>query len=143
MSLPRPRAGLVIRYAYLWADEAARGLEEGRKDRPSAVVLVLPLDDDEDVIVAPITHNPAPDAVTVAIPVATARRLGLDGERQWIVASDLNRFRWPGPDLRPLPGHGIETVVVGDLPDKLLAALREQVIELLKRAGTSVSRRTE
>ena len=38
MSLPTPRPGLVIRYAYLWADEHRRGAEEGLKDRPCAIV---------------------------------------------------------------------------------------------------------
>lgn len=32
--------GDVIRYAYLWADEGARGREAARKDRPAVVVAV-------------------------------------------------------------------------------------------------------
>lgn len=38
MSLPAPRPGLVISYAYLWAREHGRGAEEGLKDRPYAIV---------------------------------------------------------------------------------------------------------
>ena len=30
------------------------------------------------------------------------RRLGLDEARSWIVVSEINRFIWPGPDLRPV-----------------------------------------
>jgi hypothetical protein len=33
MSLPPPRPGQVIAYAYLWAREQRQGIEEGRKDR--------------------------------------------------------------------------------------------------------------
>ena len=38
MSLPKPRPGLVISYAYLWAGEYGRGAEEGLKDRPCAII---------------------------------------------------------------------------------------------------------
>ena len=67
MSLPQPVPGLVIRYAYLWADEHQRGQAEGRKDRPSAVILVTADEDgDRIVTVLPVTHsppaNPAPGA---------------------------------------------------------------------------------
>jgi len=134
---------MVIRYAYLWADEAARGLEEGRKDRPAAIILVLPTAGGEEVVVAPITHHPQPDAVTVPIPVSTARRLGLDDQPQWIVASDLNRFVWPGPDIRPLPGQGVESIVIGDLPAALLANLRATVIGLLQKAESKLTPRGE
>jgi hypothetical protein len=36
-----PRPGLVIRYAYLWESEARQGREEGVKDHPYAIVLVV------------------------------------------------------------------------------------------------------
>lgn len=39
MPLPRPEPGLVVSYAYLWRHEHNRGLEEGLKVRPCAVVL--------------------------------------------------------------------------------------------------------
>ena len=58
MALPTPRPGLVIRYAYLWRDEADQGREEGVKDRPCVVVLTVQQDDDAiRVRVAPVTHN--------------------------------------------------------------------------------------
>ncbi len=40
MNLAPPQRGDVIRYAYLWADEGARGREEARKDRPAMVIAV-------------------------------------------------------------------------------------------------------
>lgn len=38
MSLPKPVPGLVISYSYLWSDEHKTGVEEGRKNRPCAIV---------------------------------------------------------------------------------------------------------
>jgi hypothetical protein len=39
MAIPTPEAGLVISYAYLWHHEHLAGQEEGRKDRPTVIVL--------------------------------------------------------------------------------------------------------
>ncbi len=103
MSWPTPRAGLVIRYSYLWRSEAAAGREEGVKDRPCAIVLaVVARDGDTVVYVLPITHAPPLDpADAVELPQATKIRLGLDSDRSWIVVSEGNSFTWPGPDLGP------------------------------------------
>ena len=104
MAIPDPRPGEVIRYAYLWHDEAMRGREEGLKDRPCAVVLATRKENDETVvIVAPITHTPQPaNTGAVPLPPATQKRLGLDDDPCWIVTREINRFIWPGPDLRPI-----------------------------------------
>ena len=37
MPLPEPKPGLVIRYDYLWADDAAAGRDAG-KDRPACLI---------------------------------------------------------------------------------------------------------
>jgi hypothetical protein len=39
MALPPPQPGQVIRYAYLWWNEARAGREDGAKDRPCGIVL--------------------------------------------------------------------------------------------------------
>jgi hypothetical protein len=39
MPIPTPEPGLVISYAYLWYHEHEAGQREGRKDRPSVIVL--------------------------------------------------------------------------------------------------------
>jgi hypothetical protein len=59
---PVPQAGLVIRYSYLWESEARQGREEGVKDRPCAVILVLLRESEEHPVVRvlPITHTPLP-----------------------------------------------------------------------------------
>jgi mRNA-degrading endonuclease toxin of MazEF toxin-antitoxin module len=82
LAFPEPVAGLVLRYSYLWHAEHRRGQEEGAKDRPCAVILVVAGDHGRKVVtVLPITHTPPSDpALAVELPHATKQRLGLDAE---------------------------------------------------------------
>jgi len=41
MPIPNPEPGLVVSYAYLWHREKRAGQDEGRKDRPSVIVLAV------------------------------------------------------------------------------------------------------
>lgn len=105
MSIPTPEPGLVISYAYLWHREREAGQEEGRKDRPSVIVLAVerPANDTTVVVVLPITHTaPSDRATAVEIPAAVKRHLGLDDARSWIVVTEGNEFHWPGYDLRKI-----------------------------------------
>ena len=97
MDIPDPKPGLVIHYAYLWRDEQRRGLEEGRKDRPCAIVLaVAKTEGATRVVVAAITHTPPqPGTGGIAILPVTAKRLGLDDVPKWIVTHEFNLFIWP------------------------------------------------
>ena len=135
MGLPEPVAGLVLGYAYLWSDEARRGLTEGRKDRPCVIVLTIERRGGGPfVTVAPVTHlRPADPDAAVALPAGTKARLGLDDQPSWIVASDLNSFVGPGVDLRRTAQDG-ESYAYGFLPRSLFYELREKVL-LLARAG--------
>jgi hypothetical protein len=145
VSLPTPQPGLVIRYSYLWAREHDRGREEGVKDRPCAVLLATRTDEgDLRVIVLPITHVPPrdPDGA-LEIPALTKRRLGLDDDQSWIVLTEGNAFAWPGPDLRPVPGGGPESVALGFLPARLFNALRDRFLALHERNKARFVRRTE
>ena len=128
MTFPTPISGMVIRYAYLWRNEHERGLEEGTKDRPCAVVLAVTDEaGDRKVVVLPITHTPPRDSAhAVEIPAATKRRLGLDDDRSWIVITEANRFTWPGPDLRPTGSGDATSVVYGELPGELFRNVREK-----------------
>lgn len=127
MPLPAPVPGLVIRYSFLWHHEAEAGQEEGSKDRPCAVLLTVATRDDRQVVtVLPVTHTPPLDErLAVEIPTRTKRRLGLDDARSWIVLNEANRFQWPGPDLRPLPGDGAN-VAYGLLPAALYDLMRNK-----------------
>ena len=104
-TIPTPEAGLVISYAYLWHREHQAGQEEGRKDRPSVIVLAVEREDGATVVtVLPITHAaPSNSKTAVEIPLPVKRHLGLDDERSWVMVTEGNEFLWPGYDLRKVP----------------------------------------
>ena len=107
----------MIRYACLWKREADCGQIEGQKHRPCVVVLCVEEVDGEKVVtVVPITHGPGPNPEqTTPRTQATRRRLGLDEERNWIMATELHSFFWPVPDLAPTPTGQYAFVAVGQL----------------------------
>lgn len=103
MAIPAPEPGLAISYSYLWHREHEAGQDEGRKERPSVIVVAIDrvMDGATLATVLPITHSPPADpAVAVELPAPVKRHLGLDAERSWIVVSEGNEFVWPGYDLR-------------------------------------------
>jgi hypothetical protein len=125
--LPVPEPGLVISYSYLWRSEYEQDQEEGVKDRPCAVILISEDAAGETVVtVVPITHNP-PDhpGDGVEIPLAVKRRLGLDEARYWAIVSEVNRFVWPGPDLRPVTRGDPKRFEYGLLPPSLFRRIRD------------------
>jgi hypothetical protein len=132
LSLPEPEPGLVICYAYLWADEHEAGREEGIKDRPCAIVLARQIIEGVTVVtVAPITHTPPDDpALALEIPPQTKLRLGLDESPSWIIATEVNDFVWPGPDLRPIPGTKPPRYDYGVLPPALFRNLRDRFLKI-------------
>lgn len=126
MALPSPQPGQVIRYAYLWWNEARTGREEGSKDRPCSVVLTRITSAGRTLAyVLPITHTPPLEKEDgIEIPRTTKQRLGLDSERSWVITTELNRFIWPGPDLRPT---ATGEYIHGFLPEKFIRLVLEQV----------------
>jgi hypothetical protein len=144
MPLPSPEPGLVICYAYLWRAEQAAGREEGVKDRPCAIILAV-RDDDGDTIVtvAPITHLPpdAPDEA-VEIPRTTKQRLGLDSERSWVVVTELNRFAWPGPDLRPVSRDQPDRFDFGFLPPDFFDQVKRRLTTIAAARRLRATART-
>lgn len=85
----------------------------------------------------PITHTPPTDpALAVEIPGATKTRLGLDEARSWIILTEANRFEWPGPDLRPVPGGDLSTVSYGYLPASLYDQVRSKWLAAFDRGKT-------
>jgi hypothetical protein len=142
---PAPRPGLVIRYSYLWEREARQGREEGVKDRPCAVVLVILREGRNPIVrVLPITHSPPLDPTdSIEIPVPTKQRLGLDAERSWVVLTEANDFIWPGPDLRPAVPADLSTAAYGMLPPGFMAVLRERLLLRWRAKKMTVTTRTE
>lgn len=130
MSFPAPHPGLVIRYSYLWKEEADEGREEGSKDRPCAIIMAVDTADGEpEILVLPITHSPPSNpADAIEIPAETKKRLGLDSDRSWIVITEANAFIWPGPDLRPIPGRKA-VYAYGSLPPRFFTHVRDKFLE--------------
>ena len=128
MSLPPPSPGLVIRYNYLWASEAAKGLEEGAKDRPAAIVMALKQAEGEEthVYVLPVTHSlPLAGTDALEIPADVCRAAGLGAARSWVVLSEFNEFVWPGFDLRLIPGRTPRTIAYGFLRPGFFTKMRD------------------
>jgi len=140
MPLPDPKPGLVINYSYLWRDEATEGLEEGRKDRPCVVILaVQDIEGEQVVTVAPVTHSEPKLADTaVEMPPAVKKHLGLDDQRSWIVTTEVNRFTWPGSDLRPIARDKPGQFAFGFAPADLIRKIREQIS---KRQSIQITKR--
>jgi hypothetical protein len=88
------RSGSVIRYPFLWPDQAQRGESEGRKTRPTAVGLRVPRAGGRDILVLfPITSKtPAPGRFVVEIPDIEKQRAGLaTSMRLWIILDEGNQ----------------------------------------------------
>jgi hypothetical protein len=145
MPLPRPEPGLVLSYAYLWRHEHNRGQEEGLKARPCAVVLAAQTQEGKTMVtVAQMTHRPPSDPTrAILLPAAVKRHLGLDEEASWIIADEVNRFAWPGPDLRPVSRHDVDQFAYGFLPEDLFDTLRALMLALFRAATLRVTPRSE
>lgn len=142
MTIPTPEPGLVINYAYLWHYEHEAGQEEGRKDRPSVIVLCVegPEPGTTVVTVLPITHvAPKNRGEGVEIPPGVKRHLGLDDEPSWIMVSEGNEFVWPGYDLRKRRKDG--SYSCGFLPPRFFEHLVKAFVALHKaQSGRMVPR---
>ena len=134
---------MVIRYGFLWSHEKDAGADEAAKDRACAIVVAAARRDSGDitVVVAPITHSPPDDpTASIEIPPAICRSLGLDGGRHRLRLDELNRFAWPGYDLRSIPGRP-RKYVYGMLPRPLFEQLRKGILDRQKAKAPRVQGR--
>ena len=142
MPIPHPEPGLVISYAYLWHHEHQAGREEGLKERPSVIVLVVEREavGGTLVTVLPITHSaPVDPASAVEIPLPVKRHLGLDDDRSWIVVAEGNEFVWPGYDLRKLPHR--DRYDYGFLPPRLFNQVLDAFVSWYRASRRQVTPR--
>jgi hypothetical protein len=96
------------------------------------------------VTVLPVTHSPPSDkSLSIEIPPATKRRLGLDDDRSWIVLTDANRFVWPGPDLRYIRPGDATSASYGLLPDGLYLEVRNKFVAAVRANRAKAVTRTE
>jgi len=128
----------------LWESEARQGREEGVKDRPCSIILVILREGEHPIVrVLPVTHSPPSDpADAIEIPAPTKQRLKLDSERSWVVLTEANDFIWPGPDLRPAVTGDLSSVAYGFLPPKFMQTVHERLAQR-RRDKLKVTVRTE
>ncbi len=105
MARPDPQGGLVIRYDYLWLWEKEKGREQGSKDRPCAIVVVVPPKGTKPLraVICGITRDQPerPDEGTL-IPPKVKAHLGLDATvPSWAITSEANLVEWNDPGIIP------------------------------------------
>jgi hypothetical protein len=141
VALPEPKPGLVIRYDYLWLDEATLGRDQG-KDRPACLVAATDAaSTPRFVVILPITHTPpAGSTVGVEIPANVRKAIGLDDAPSWVIISEHNVDEWPNAGLSPVPGRpGV--FAYGFIPPGLFAQIKAKFLELTqRRRGVGVRR---
>lgn len=138
MSLPRPVPGLVVRYGFLWSNEADQGAVDSSKYRPCVIVLAVTEGGDGKirVRVAPITHTPKTPETGVAVPEKLARHLGFDDHESWISLRETNEFFWPGVDLMPVNRASRGVWTYGILPVDFFDLLKQQMKNTLAQRNT-------
>ena len=105
------------------------------------VVARIVSDDRTELMVAPITHSEHASDKAIEIPAEVRQLLGLDEDRSWIIATELNRFTWPGPDIRLAPTG--ETPFYGTIPAKLFGQLRQAISDHANANRVRIPKRTK
>ena len=143
MARPAPKPGLVLRYDYLWSDEAAAGRDQG-KDRPACLVAASDSTPNPSfVVILPITHTPPRGAtVGVEIPAKVKQALGLDSATSWVIVSEYKVDEWPTAGLAPLPGRP-GNFAYGFIPPRLFATVKARFLELSDRGRSRAVQRLE
>lgn len=102
------------------------------------------VDGNAELLVVPVTTQPParPDDA-FEIPARVKAHLGLDAERCWIMVTELNRFRWPGPDIRPIERGEDRTPFYGFIPQPLFDAVLAAVIKRAAAKRVRVMTRSE
>jgi hypothetical protein len=93
------------------------------------------------LLVAPVTHRRPEGGQGVEIPLTVKRQLGLDPDRSWIIITELNRFNWPGPDIRVARGR--DDPFYGAIPAKLFEQVRSAILAQSDRSRVRIPKRTE
>ena len=141
MKKPDPEVGQIIRFDYLWCDEADRGRIEGAKDRPCAVIVARrrEADGSQHVLLAPITHSsPQKGQAAIDIPARFSTMTGLDEARSWLIISEVNRVDWRDPGIVPAKqGQWL----VGELPKSVTRQAVDTVLELARNRKLRMTRR--
>jgi hypothetical protein len=141
VALPEPKPGLIIRYDYLWVEEAVAGRDQG-KDRPACLVATSDSPSrPRFVVILPITHSPpAGDTIGIQIPPRVRQAVGLDDEPCWVIVSEHNVDEWPNAGLQPVRGRpGVFSY--GFVPPRLFAEIKRKFLDLTRRNRSTRVRR--
>jgi hypothetical protein len=114
------------------------------KDRPVVVAVVARKETlgRTQLLVAPITHTePERSEDGIEVPPSVKKHLGLDRERSWIILTELNRFYWPGPDIRP--ARGSRSPLLDALPEWLFRKVQQGIGRNATRGKIRITKRTE
>jgi hypothetical protein len=76
------------------------------------------------------------------MPAAIAKSLGLDAKRHWLRLTQLNRFIWPGYDLRPRPDDP-NRVDYGFIPEAFFNQVKAAIIAENSKRKLSITPRDE
>ena len=86
--------GQIMAYPYLWSWQSARGETEGRKTRPTCVVIAVRSASDgltHLALLALTTQPPATDRIAIEVPDIECRRAGLGAFKTcWVVVDEYN-----------------------------------------------------
>jgi hypothetical protein len=141
MTWEKPKIGDVISFSFLWKEQERQGQVEGSKDRPCSVVIMQEEADGRTAYyVLPITSAPQDPSTSIELDAAVKGHIGLDpGKPAWLVGNEVNRFEWPGPDIRAVPGK--DGVIYGKLPRGLVRDMATLVAEHFRNKTLKVVKR--
>lgn len=71
--------------------------------------------------------------MAVEIPAKVKEYLNLDSEASWIICTEVNRFVWPGPDIRPISRQGNIKYSYGVLPSRLFSKVTKTIVRSLAK----------
>jgi hypothetical protein len=97
-----------------------------------------------ELLVVPVTtREPRRGDEAIEMPARVRQHLGLTDERCWIIVNELNRFTWPGPDIRPVRREGDVNPRYGAIPARLFDQARAKLAEVAQAGRLKVTKRTE
>ncbi len=97
-----------------------------------------------ELVVVPVTTKPPkPGTAAIEVPPRVRQHLGLGGERCWIIAHEVNRFTWPGADIRPFRRQGEISPFYGKIPARLFDEVRKRLSEAATGGRVQVTKRTD
>ena len=82
--------GHVIRFNYLWAREASRGEETGRKTRPACIVVRTNSNPAALFLLALTSQPPSKGQAIISVPETECKRAHLRAP-SWIIVDEYNR----------------------------------------------------